>query len=246
MPSPNKKNLTGMIFGRLTIIEENGRTSNGSVIWKCICSCKNKTIRNINSGSLLGGKTLSCGCYRKEQVAIALGKCKKKYNIYNLSGEYGIGYTTNTNEPFYFDLEDYDKIKNYCWSIDKHGYVISRSAKQNWKMIKLHSFILDLTRIDHINKNKLDNRRNNLRVATISQNAMNSKIRISNKTGIIGVCFNKINNKWISYININKEHKILGNYYDFKNAIIARLKAEKQYFGEFAPQKHLYKEYGIE
>ena len=38
----------------------------------------------------------------------------RKENIYDLSGEFGIGYCTNTGSPFYFDLEDYNKIKNYC------------------------------------------------------------------------------------------------------------------------------------
>ena len=37
----------------------------------------------------------------------------KKYNTYDLSGEYGIGYTSK-GEEFYFDLDDYDKIKDYC------------------------------------------------------------------------------------------------------------------------------------
>ena len=45
----------------------------------------------------------------KESVTNAL----KKYNRYDLSGEYGIGWTTNTNHVFYFDLEDYEKIKDY-------------------------------------------------------------------------------------------------------------------------------------
>ena len=46
-------------------------------------------------------------------------KCNKKYNKYDLSGEYGIGWTSNTNQEFYFDLEDYDKIKDYCWIYNK-------------------------------------------------------------------------------------------------------------------------------
>lgn len=41
------------------------------------------------------------------------GKKNKRYNRYDLTGEYGIGYT-NQGVEFYFDLEDYDKIKEYC------------------------------------------------------------------------------------------------------------------------------------
>ena len=41
--------------------------------------------------------------------------CKEIKNKYDLSGEYGIGWTHNTEHEFYFDLEDYDIIKYYCW-----------------------------------------------------------------------------------------------------------------------------------
>ena len=47
----------------------------------------------------------------------------RKYNTYDLSGDYGIGYTEEGNE-FSFDLEDYDKIKNYYWNIDNKGYIL--------------------------------------------------------------------------------------------------------------------------
>ena len=52
----------------------------------------------------------------------------KKYNTYDLTGEYGIGYTSK-DEEFYFDLEDYDKIKDYCWRITMQGYVRAYSPK---------------------------------------------------------------------------------------------------------------------
>ena len=59
----------------------------------------------------------------KESVINAL----KKYNKYDLSGEYGIGWTTNTNHVFYFDLEDYEKIKDYCWIENDQGYIIAHN-----------------------------------------------------------------------------------------------------------------------
>ena len=68
------------------------------------------------------GHTKSCGCLNNEKRSL-LGKNSKKYNKYNLNGEYGIGWTSNTNEEFYFDLEDYDKIKDYCWFLDNRGYI---------------------------------------------------------------------------------------------------------------------------
>ena len=44
-----------------------------------------------------------------------------KYNKYDLLGSFGVGWTTNTNKEFWFDLEDYDKIKDYCWAENNNG-----------------------------------------------------------------------------------------------------------------------------
>ena len=60
------------------------------------------------------------------------------------------------------------------------------------------------------------------------------------------ILFGKESNKWAAYIKINKKMKRLGRFIKKEDAIRARLQAEKEYFGEFAPQRHLFKEYGIE
>ena len=108
------RDLTGQQFGRLTVIkrvedkvQENGRRR---VQWLCQCNCENQTMIVVRGENLKNGSTKSCGCLAKE----VRSKIHKKYNQYDLSGEYGIGWTSNTNEEFYFDLEDYNKIKNYC------------------------------------------------------------------------------------------------------------------------------------
>lgn len=112
------KDLTDQKFGRLTVIErvEDYITPNGrkNVRWLCKCDCGNEVVVFANN---LGKTTWSCGCFAKENMS----KIKKKYNTYDLSGEYGIGYTSK-NEEFYFDLEDYDKIKDYYWYRDQTGY----------------------------------------------------------------------------------------------------------------------------
>ena len=63
-----------------------------------------------------------------------MSEVKRKYNRYDLeSQEYGIGWTSNTNEEFWFDKEDYDKIKNYCWNYhkNKHGGYIEANDLEN-------------------------------------------------------------------------------------------------------------------
>ena len=62
-----KVELTGKIFGRLTVIRDAGRDKRGNVIWECQCSCENKTIKNVASRHLQDGGTLSCGCLAVEK-----------------------------------------------------------------------------------------------------------------------------------------------------------------------------------
>ena len=67
-----------------------------------------------------------------------------------------------------------------------------------------------------------------------------------NISGVVGVGINNALNKWMAYITIDRQNIDLGKYDNKDDAIIARLKAEKEYFGEFAKQKHLFAEYGLE
>ena len=166
---------------------------------------------------------------------------KSKNNTYNLSGEYGIGYDSN-NKEFYFDIEDYNKIKGIYWWVHRDKYVIGSYKNQ---IIQMHNHILNLPpdkEPDHINRIRYDNRKQNLRICTQQENNMNRGKRVDNTSGITGVYWSKSSDKW----GVKIENIHLGYYIDKITAIRVRLKAEKEYFGEFAPQKHLYKQYGVE
>ena len=173
-------------------------------------------------------------------------------NIYDLSNEYGIGYTSNTKEPFYFDLEDYDKIKDYCWNKTKKGYIVAGTLKPerdktNKGVVSLHVLVMGEKEgyvIDHRNRKKNDCRKENLRYATHTENCRNISVAKDNTTGIIGVMRRK-NNKYRSRIRVNGKLIDLGTYSNIEDAIVARLRGEKEYFGDFAPQKHLFEQYGI-
>ena len=78
----------------------------------CKCDCGNETI--VVGGRLNYGTTKSCGCLKREITSIV----RKKHNTYDLSGEYGIVYTSK-GEEFWFDKEDYDKVKDYYWRKDE-------------------------------------------------------------------------------------------------------------------------------
>lgn len=177
-----------------------------------------------------------------------MAKNNKKYNIYELDKNYGIGYTTNTNQPFYFDLEDYDLIKDYCWSEDRTtGYI--KSHCPNSSNILLHRLVThnEYKIVDHINHNKLDNRKCNLREVTKQQNSLNrSSVVSTNTSGYTGVSFITKRQQWFAEIYVNNKTINLGSYANKEDAIRARLQAEVKYFGEFAPQKHLFKKYNID
>lgn len=128
------------------------------------------------------------------------------------------------------DLEYVDVVKDYQWHLSAYGYVISKKAG------KLHRFIMncpDDMVIDHINRNPLDNRRENLRICTQQQNVMNKSIQSNNTSGIPGVCWNKNKNKWHARITVNGKTKSLGYHTTLEEAAEARRLAEIEYFGEY-------------
>lgn len=214
--------------------------------WKCMCSCSEHNIVNVVGISLRRGLTLSCGCIQKERASIASTISKKKYNKYDLSGEYGIGWTSNTGREFYFDLKNYDKIKDYCWAeiiIKNLSRLIARCPNSK-KHITMHE-LLGFKNYDHIDRNELNNLESNLRICTQQQNAMNRSIHKNNTSGFTGVNWDSNLNKWRVQIGVDYNTIYLGSFSNKTDAIVARLNAEVKYFGRFAPQKHLFEQYGI-
>ena len=88
--------------------------------------------------------------------------------------------------------------------------------------------------VDHIYHHVNDNRKGQLRNTTRQNNQRNQTINKANKSGKTGVCWSNKKNKWRAYITISNRQKSLGYFEDKDDAIEARLKAEKVYFGEYA------------
>ena len=232
------EDLTGQKFGRWVVIKRVEdcifKCGSRKRQWLCECSCENHTIRTVLESNLKNGRSKSCGCLKVETPQI-----NKQYNEYDLSGEYGIGYTTK-GEEFWFDLEDYDKIKDYCWYYNK-DYVCAHD-KNLGKLIFLHNLVMnaiDDIIVDHIkhskrHTHKIDNRKSNLRFATKSQNCMNRHIQSNNTSGITGVSWDKKRNKWVAYIRVNRKFIYLGHFINKDDAVKERKEAEEKYFGEYA------------
>ena len=222
------EDLSGREFGLLKVIKYDHSDKQGTH-WLCECKCKNKVI--VRRGHLISGHTQSCGCLNKK-----INSDRKLTNIYDLSGDYGIGWTTNTNEEFLFDLDDYEKIKDYCWFESSCGY-IETDIKKTKKRINMHRLImnclnLDNVEVDHIKHNIKDNRKSQLRIATLSQNKMNQKLRSDNTSGVTGVSFYK--NAWNVKIYKDKKPIYIGRYKNFKDAVNARREAEEKYYREYS------------
>jgi hypothetical protein len=241
--------MTGMKFGHLTVLYRSEKVGNHKQIyWHCICDCPDKTEKDYLGSALRNGETKSCGCYARN-IAKQNGKKNKKYNEYNLIDyKYGVGYTAK-GEEFWFDKEDFDKIKMHYWHIS-NGYAYTNIPHGS---LKMHRVVFGLTtkesyiHVDHRNRNRHDNRKENLRFGDIHVDSTNHNPNSLNITGVSGVQFREEKNKkkWVSDISCKNKRYHLGYFETFDEAVKARLLAEKQYFGEYAPQQHLYEQYGI-
>lgn len=89
--------------------------------------------------------------------------------------------------------------------------------------------------LDHINRDRSDNRLCNLRLATVTENNRNRPRQVSNKSGVIGVYWSAEHRKWKAQITVDGRRIFLGLHGEKKKAADARLAAEIKYFGEFRP-----------
>ena len=156
-------------------------------------------------------------------------------NDFEICGDYVTMYTSK-GEPFYVDLEDFEKVRKYYWSKDPDGYIVHTKGKSK---IKLHRFVTncpDNLIPDHIHgkQSRNDNRKSNLRLATISQNGMNREIGTNNTSGVVGVEWNTHNKAWRVRICIKGKRIFLGCFQNFEDAVKVRKQAEEKYFGEWS------------
>lgn len=225
--------LTGEKFGRLTVIERAKDiiypSGQKTTAWYCKCECGN--VITASGSDLKRGNIKSCKCLQAEINSLV----HKKYNDYKLCNDYVIMYTSK-GEEFYVDLSDFEKVKDVCWFKDSHGYLV---GYRNGDYLTLHRVIMDCD--EHMKVDRKggfatihDNRKQNLRIATSSQNSMNRKLQSNNKSGATGVNWDKTQNKWRVQIGINGKRKHLGMFDNFDDAVKARKEAEDKYFGEWS------------
>ena len=226
--------MTGVVYGKLTVIERDGKDNHGCWRWKCVCECG----REIT----LPGRVIRSGeareCCEECKVNNRLGKRQPI-----IRDGVGIGFFQDGSE-FIFQVEDFDLVEKYSWCSNKRGYVSARVSRNGSSRISsLHRLIMERIigseipagkEVDHINRNPRDNRRENLRLCSHRENIIN-RSNINNTSGKSGVAQDKRNGKWRSCIGVHGKRIFLGSFNIYDEAVSARVEAEKKYHGEFAP-----------
>lgn len=119
--------------------------------------------------------------------------------------------------------------------------VVMPNGKQ--KTLRLHRVIFERVigrplaeaeKVDHIDRDGLNDRRSNLRLATTAQNCANTKLSSKNTSGHKGVSWNKAAGKWHAKICVNRRQIHLGLFDDINDAIRVRREHAVRYQGEFA------------
>jgi hypothetical protein len=128
------------------------------------------------------------------------------------------------------DDEDYDYLMQWKWNFNAQGYAV--------RGVRMHRIINSTPEnmiVDHINGDKLDNRKENLRNCTNAQNACNKrKITLNHSSIYRGVSWHKLSKKWTAQIQISRKRVHIGRYDTEIEAAMAYNDFAVHYHGEYA------------
>lgn len=126
------------------------------------------------------------------------------------------------------DDEDFERVNKYKWYFERYA-----THKSKNECFRMHNLIMNAKEVDHINGNKLDNRRENLRVVTRSQNNWNQK-KTRGASIYKGVSWHKQTKKWRVRVNKFGKEYGLGLFENEKEAAVAYDEKAKELFGNHA------------
>ena len=128
------------------------------------------------------------------------------------------------------DTEDLYLLQQYLFHVTDKGYAATTIGG---KYVKLHKLIMpDDEQVDHRNHDGLDNRRTNLRYATLGEQARNKRKYSNNSSGFKGVSQNNTN--WCALIRVDGKRIHLGTFITKEEAARVYDAAAKKFHGEFA------------
>lgn len=208
--------LIGQRFGCL-VVESLAPKRKGQKTLRYWCRCDCGNVVGVDVCNLRNGHVTSCGCSRNTNKIYEIagsGLCLMKHDTY-----------------FWFDLEDIDFVCSHTWF--EHSNSFRAGTKINGKYKFFTRLLLSVDRkdlvVDHINRDTRDNRKCNLRICSYTENNRN---RLSKNSGVY---FVPERNRWRATIGYKGRHEHLGYFFTRDEAFAARRAAEKEYFGEFAP-----------
>lgn len=221
------KDMTNQKFGRLTVVkrvEKPEESKSKEAFWLCKCDCGNEKI--VAGYYLRSGKTKSCGCYNVD--------CLKSRKGIKYGGKHGM-----CNLRIY---KNYHAMKARCFNPNHHKYHdygargiticdewLGEKGFENFYDWAMQNGYCDTLTIDRIDVNG-NYEPSNCRWADNSIQGFNRNIQSNNTTGYKGICKIKSGN-YRAYIKKNNKQISLGVYDRIEDAIKAREKAEKEYFG---------------
>lgn len=137
-----------------------------------------------------------------------------------------------TSKKWYADKGNKEKTKFYAAS-----YIRSEGKKVKVYLRRIICKAEKGQYVDHINGNTLDNRKENLRICSYSENQMNRKIVSNNSSGHRGISYEKRTGLWTARVKFKGKSKWLGRFQSKDDAISVYRESARKLFGEFAPKE---------
>ena len=129
------------------------------------------------------------------------------------------------------DVSDVNELSKHSWYVQSNGYAYTRI---DGKCVAMHRLLLNAVdkneHIDHVNHDTLDNRRCNLRRVSPQENQFNRIPGKNNRSGVVGVHFNKECGKWCAQLTLNRRCVSSTLHDSFEGAVEMRKELEKIYF----------------
>jgi hypothetical protein len=190
----------------------------------CQCGCGQKT-------KLSRDNDASRGRIKGTPMAYCLGHNRRTYRPQLQRGFIPLDEVVYTR----VSPEDYDDLAQFTWILNAQGYAVRLTQVGSSEL--LHRRVMRAKRgqyVDHIDGNRLNNERWNLRICTNSQNCMNRGPQSNSKHGYKGVCWSRASRKWRAYIKVNGKQIHLGLFATIREAAMTYNASVQHYHGEFA------------